>query len=534
MLDSISEEISFDNESFISKAPEDQFIESEDNELDLEKLTISEKNVPIFDSYEKAKFFKIENELMNLFLDEFAKKTPFELFLFFFGDICKQISEYTNKYILENNETDLNFDANDILLYLFVYIYLSVYNLPEIWMLWENSIFFKSIIPRILSKNKYNLINKYFTISNLTKLEESQKSEKILPIINYLNIKWKEAYPYTKYLSIDEAMTSYKGEIYFRQYMKDKHKRFGIKLFSKASADKGYCYHMMLYTGKNFEFDKKYGIGTSVIKELTKDHVFQNYHFTFDNYFSNLYTFLYLEQNKLNFTCTFSLNRKALPQKIKNVNLKKKKIKYYILDNTNITFFIYHDSKKQIQLASNCSEIQYCKYKNKSGKRQYKHEIVAKYNLTKSGVDLIDSATQIYKTQRKTNKWWKAVFFYLLDVTMNNCSIIYRTSEKYHKISYKNKALFFRKILINEILEYFKAKEIKMSYKLIKEYHLLVESGMKVKSCQNCKEMKKSNGKNYRRSKFKCNKCNKILCKECFISTHINMNMNLNFDNNNI
>ena len=129
MLDSISEEISFDNESFISKAPEDQFIESEDNELDLDKLTLSEKNLPVFDSYEKAKFFKIENELMNPLLDEFAKKTPFELLLFFFGDICKQISEYTNKYILEKNITNLNFDPNDILLYLFVYIYLSVYTI---------------------------------------------------------------------------------------------------------------------------------------------------------------------------------------------------------------------------------------------------------------------------------------------------------------------------------------------------------------------------------------------------------------------
>ena len=66
----------------------------------------------------------------------------------------------------------------------------------------------------------------------------------------------------------------------------------------------------------------------------------------------------------------------------------------------------------------------FSKYESKSKKIYYKHEIKAKYCLTTSGVDLIDNATQIYKTQRKTNKFWKAVFFYLLGVTMNKCWLI--------------------------------------------------------------------------------------------------------------
>ena len=67
----------------------------------------------------------------------------------------------------------------------------------------------------------------------------------------------------------------------------------------------------------------------------------------------------------------------------------------------------------------------FSKYENKSKKIYYKYEIKAKYVLTTSRVDLIDNAIQIYKTQRKTNKFWKSVFFYLLGVTMNKCWLSY-------------------------------------------------------------------------------------------------------------
>lgn len=523
-MESLTEELFKDDNSFISNAPEDIIVEKDDdNEFDYKKFKIHEKGLPIFDKRDNAKLFKIENKLMYPLDDKFAKMTPYELFLFFFSDLCKEIASYSTKFALENNRKE-TFEEKDILLYLLVYIYLSVYNLPEIGMLWENSILFKSVIPGIISKCKYTTVNQFFTLSSLTKKEESEKAEKILHIIDYLNKKWKESYPYTRYLSIDEAMTSYKGSICFKQYMKDKHKRFGIKLFSKAAADRGYCYHMLLYTGKNFEYDKKWGIGPTVIKELTKDQLNQNYHFTFDNYFSNLYTFSHMEQNKLQFTCTFSVYKSAIPDKIKRLNLKKGEMKCYELEDTKVKMFIYHNRKKQIQLASNCCDIQFCTYYNKSKKKHVKHEIIANYNLTKAGVDLIDSATQIYKTQRKTNKWWKAVFFYLLDVTLNNCVIIYNTSDKFHKITDKNRALLFRKILINQFLEIYKAKEIKVTQRLVREYHLLVDTEMKVQSCFNCKQNHTPIGRNYKRSKFKCDKCNVVLCKECFIKVHVRMN----------
>ena len=496
--------------------------------------------IPELSTEENAEFIELKNTFMNELDDKFLKMSPYELFLFHYEELINNFVTYSNKYAEINYKwTACNIEKDDIIKYIFCYIYLSIYDLPEIEMLWESSKFFKSIIPSIIKKSRYSTLNKYFFISKNFKEDKKNKSETLSELLEALNFKWKQAYPYTKYLSIDEAMTSYKGNISFRQYNKAKHKRHGIKLFSKASSDKGYCYHMLLYTGKSFNYDKTCGIGTTIIKKLTQGHEYKEnnitkennvnndnkeniYHFTFDSFFSNLHTFNFLENNKINFTCTFALNKKAIPKKIKNTNLSyKNNIKFYKIKNTNIKFFLCKDNKRQIQLASNCYEIQKKKYKNKKNKIQLKHEMVAYYNLTKSGVDLIDSATQVYKTQRKTNKWWKAVFFYLLDVTLNNCCIIYYSSNKYHELNERNRSLMFRRKLIEEFVNRYNKCQITHTMNFVKEIHILIPGGKWHKQCFNCVKEKKEK---INRTKDMCNICGLYLCKDCFVFLHENMN----------
>ena len=58
-------------------------------------------------------------------------------------------------------------------------------------------------------------------------------------MITYFNQKWKEIYPYSQNLTIDESMTTYKGKIIFEQFVEDKLKKFGIKFFNKSNSTNG-------------------------------------------------------------------------------------------------------------------------------------------------------------------------------------------------------------------------------------------------------------------------------------------------------
>ena len=85
-------------------------------------------------------------------------------------------------------------------------------------------------------------------------------------------------YPFIRFITIDESKCSYKGEIYFKQYMKDKNKKIW---------------------NKNF----------------------------FDNYYNNIYTFLYLRNKNIEFTCTFPQKRKYFSKKNKRTRIGKKRNK---------------------------------------------------------------------------------------------------------------------------------------------------------------------------------------------------------------
>ena len=101
--------------------------------------------------------------------------------------------------------------------------------------------------------------------------------------------------------------------------------------------------HCLPYLGKAFSYDKDVGIGTTIIKEMSKGHENKNFHFTFDNYYSNIYTFLYLNNKNIEFTCTFSQKRKYFPKKIKELELEKGESKLYNIKNTETRLFFLKD-----------------------------------------------------------------------------------------------------------------------------------------------------------------------------------------------
>lgn len=59
-----------------------------------------------------------------------------------------------------------------------------------------------------------------------------------------------------------------------------------------------------------------------------------------------------------------------------------------------------------------------------------KHAIVAHYNITKGGVDMIDEKCSKSICRRRTQRWPMAIFFRILDISCANSYIIHQ--------SYKN------------------------------------------------------------------------------------------------
>lgn len=69
---------------------------------------------------------------------------------------------------------------------------------------------------------------------------------------------------------MDEAMIKFKGRLGFKQYMKDKPTKWGIKVIVLSDARNGYVYRLEIYTGKNQVIDDCTGLCSRVVLDLVK------------------------------------------------------------------------------------------------------------------------------------------------------------------------------------------------------------------------------------------------------------------------
>ena len=467
----------------------------------------------------------------NCVPEALAHKSPLELFqLMFTEELFQMITDTTNQYMNRNIKGGKGrqkiFTREEMENFIYIYIFSSVVNLPEMEMLWSDSRYYSTIIPKVMNYNKFKRINKFLHLSDSNEepigdtpiVSPNNKTHKFNDFLKYLNNKWTAYYRYSQYITIDECMSAFKGRICFRQTIKEKKKQTGIKFFAKSSASKGYVYRLIPYTGKNFEYDQTLGIGTSVLCDFAKPHMNKTpkVHMTFDNFYTSMYVINYLQQNNIDFTCTWNNKRKCFPPEIKNIDLKRREdlvVKHMI--GTNVRFLMYR-GKKQVNLASNVYSGNIKEYYNKNNKKHIKPEMIAVYNMTKSGVDQIDACTNTYSCQRKTYKWWKAVFWYLIDVTIHNATVIYFTNNKQNK----SKALFFRTYLYEQWFSKYALPKRIREKKTIKEksdkHKMIIMKNRK--ECVKCKE--DINKKYKKRTTIKCDTCDVYLCKECFEDYH--------------
>jgi hypothetical protein len=74
--------------------------------------------------------------------------------------------------------------------------------------------------------------------------------------------------------------------------------------------------------------------------------------------------------------------------------------------------------KPLITISSNSSSTSLEVQSRRTGRLCIKPQIVNEYNQSMNGVDKADQYTVYYSFIRKSKKWWRKLFFWLLEVTV--------------------------------------------------------------------------------------------------------------------
>ncbi len=115
--------------------------------------------------------------------------------------------------------------------------------------------------------------------------------------------------------TVGEAMIPFKGRLGFKQYIRNKPVKWGIKVFVLADATNGYVKNLQVYTGKTVEDNTSSGLCSKVVLDLMTNMDHTGLHLYTDNYTSpSLYLTLY---NKgINACGTCRTNRLDFPPKL--------------------------------------------------------------------------------------------------------------------------------------------------------------------------------------------------------------------------
>ena len=91
---------------------------------------------------------------------------------------------------------------------------------------------------------------------------------KVRKLLDLVSPKFEQEYVPNKQVTIDEAMIPFKGRLFFKQYMRDKPIKWGIKVFVLSDARNGYIYRLQVYTGKDVNNVSDIGLCSKVVLDI--------------------------------------------------------------------------------------------------------------------------------------------------------------------------------------------------------------------------------------------------------------------------
>ena len=258
--------------------------------------------------------------------------------------------------------------------------------------------------------------------------EGYDKLYKIRPLLEMLSKMCLKSYRPTKMQAIEESMIRFKGRSSVKQYMPLKPIKRRHKVWIWANSN-GYISQSEIYTGKAGQTTEKF-LGSRVVKTLTTDLFGKFHEVYFDNYFTSLPLMHYLRMNGVYACGTVRKHQVGLPSDFENEKtISQGEFQFQCNEEGLVSMF--WRGRKGIYFLSNyhnITDVMSVGRRNKDGSREEITcpELVKDYIENMEFVDKAGMLKALYEVNRKSQKWWHKIFWYILDVMVVNAFIIYR------------------------------------------------------------------------------------------------------------
>jgi len=281
--------------------------------------------------------------------------------------------------------------------------------------------------------------------------EARRAADKFAPIRdlwNYFGEQCRTMYTPSPYLTVDEQLLGFRGRCPFRQYIKSKPDRYGIKLWLCADAETYYVYNLHPYLGREERRGNstKLPVGTEVVLSLVQPLEQSGRNITCDNFFTSVQLADLLYHKKLTLLGTVRKSNRDIPDQFLASRSKDVGSSLFAFTaTTTLVSYIPKRNRAVILLSTMHSD-------NKVDDKTKKPEIIMEYNRTKGGVDTVDQLCHKYTVKRLTRRWTMCVFYGMLDIAAVNSLIVFlHNNPDFHPKDNCKRRLFLENLVIGLI-----------------------------------------------------------------------------------
>jgi hypothetical protein len=300
------------------------------------------------------------------------------------------------------------------------------------------------------SETRWEQIKRFLKLSDPStdKDHSDDRMHRIRELFEFFMTACKACYQPSESIALDEAMKKFKGRCKFKQYIKNKPVRWGLKIYCVACSETAYLCNAEFYLGKNLEeVDQDTSVLQQTCLRLLRPFANHNRIVHIDNYYTSIPLLFALKELKIKINGTVRTNRKCLckeviMRKAEETQLKKNPGTYRFASFNDMVFMSWFD-KRSVAMLSNAYPavgdfVVKHWYPAKAGEAgsvngKIQKEVVIPppvhfYNKNMGGVDTFDQYRAYIKLELKSNKFWHPMMWFVFESALVNSWVLYKAT----------------------------------------------------------------------------------------------------------
>lgn len=310
--------------------------------------------------------------------------------------------------------------SGDVYTFLALLMVMGITHIPRYPMYWRKDIQVYGppcFCKEVMSRDRFLSIMKFLRFSSAQQVRKDKPSTRIEPYLEMLRERCQWVMRPGKNFAVDEALILWKGRLSFRQFIKTKRSRFGIKAFMLCPSDKtwnGYSWNFVIYYGKDsFTPDEPLASALSlserIVVYIMKDLIDEGRQVFTDNWYTSLRLAEYLLTRKTLITGVVRAGR-GPPKELVDQPLSKRQSCFARKGNTLI---VKYQDRSQVTVLTTKYEanmVEKCRVYFGNKVDFYNKPLhIDKYNTRMGSVDFADQMLEPYETNRKSLAWFKKI-----------------------------------------------------------------------------------------------------------------------------